>query len=207
MTESESMYYLHTCLSYISIQPLLVFVGTTINNWIPGSSFSFYVTKQNRSVQCVVHDQLVALESHLSWVPWPKERPCWIILNFGWNKTVLITEDGIIGMTEGAAMCPVQPSKVLVPHGELLSSPTCEPLPEHGSLSVELAMQRFWCAACRIRKVDSSLRRVMVPENLVICTMVKPRFSYSEVPPTCCSQGGLRSDLGSALSSNSVDGY
>lgn len=56
MTESESMYYLHTCLSHTSIQPLLAFVGTTITKGIPETSFNPYPAKWSRSVQGVVHD-------------------------------------------------------------------------------------------------------------------------------------------------------
>lgn len=137
MTESESMYYLHTCLSHISIQPLLAFVGTTINKLIPGTSFNPYLAKWSRSVQGVVHDQRVVLEVHLNWAPWPKGRPCWIILDL-----VEIKQHQSLKWhhhAQGCSCCSAQPSKELVPHGELLSPPTCGSPPDPDSLSVLLA--------------------------------------------------------------------
>jgi len=129
------MYYLHTYLSYISIQPLLVFVGTTINKLLGPPLVTM---PQNKGEVASVW-----LLNHIRAESPGKERTCCGILNLGRNKPVLITEDGIIVMPKGAAMCPVQPSKVLVSHGELWSPPTWEPLPDHGSLSAVLATQRL----------------------------------------------------------------
>lgn len=72
-------------------------------------------------------------------------------------------------MPKGVALRQSYPSysQVLVPHAELLSPPTWELLPEH--------------VACRIRKGGASFLRVMVAENLVTRTKVKPRLSNYEV--------------------------
>lgn len=75
-------------------------------------------------------------------------------------------------MPKGIALRQSYPSysQVLIPHAELLSPPTWEPLPAH--------------VACRIRKGDASFLRVMVAENLMTRTKVKPRLSHSEVLTT-----------------------
>lgn len=154
MTESESMYYLHTCLSHISIQPLLAFVGTTVTKGIPGTSFNPCPAKWSRSVQGVVHDL-----KHIWTEPLAKGRLCWIILGLVEIKQ----HQSVQWHHQHPRVCSAPPSQELYPW-ELLPPHRGSPPQQDSARAAGLTLK---FATSRISRADASLLRVTVPENLV----------------------------------------
>lgn len=75
MTESESTYYLHTCLSYISIQPLLVFVGTTINDQFLGPALAIMLQNEAEVSNVWFRTNMWLLNHIRAESPGPKKGP------------------------------------------------------------------------------------------------------------------------------------